>query len=86
MISVKINYSPSIINHFAVLYLPLSLSFCFFQLSFFLFGFFSYFKAPSPSCHRHTIHFPSSRAEYKLAALGLSEVKSMLRRAARGLV
>lgn len=78
MISVKINYSPSIINHFAVLYLLLSLSFCFFQLSFFLFGSFSLFKAPSSSCHHHTIHFHSSRTEYKFGALGLSEVKSLL--------
>lgn len=78
MISVKINYSPSIINHFAVLYLLLSLSFCCFQLSFFPFCCLSLLKAPSSSCHRYTTHFHSGRTEYKFGALGLSKVKSML--------
>lgn len=78
MISVKINYSPSIMNHFAVPEPLLALSFCSFQLSFFLFGFFSAFQAPSSSCHRHPAHFQRSRTEEECGALGLSKAKSLL--------
>lgn len=76
MISVKINYGPSIINHFAVLYLLLSLSFCFFQLSFFLFGFFSLFKAPSSSCHHHTIHFTAAEQNINALPQGSSKLSA----------